>query len=239
MVTNPKSYYTSPAGKEYTLAAARFAGIIPSSTVLDMGCGLGEAACNLASEIRCQITALDISDENITHGRNLAEQQHISHLITFQKQDILQADFRDNPFELVLAEGGILSLVGRKKCIECASQWIVPRGWFAFSDLIFLSQNVPAEVKRVFQDSTFHYESEEGYRKLLESAGFDVSFVSLVPQSGWDNYYAHMARRLEDSRGMYADPHVKLAFHKEIDIFYRLEGFRHVGYLFCVARKKK
>jgi hypothetical protein len=62
--------------------------------------------------------------------------------------------------------------------------------------------------------------------------------MSLVPQSGWDNYYAHMARRLEDQKGFFSEKRVKLGFHKEIDVFYRLEAFKYVGYLFCIARKK-
>jgi hypothetical protein len=46
-----------------------------------------------------------------------------------------------------------------------------------------------------------------------------------------------MARRLEDDKGFFADKGIKRAFHREIDVFYRLEGFRYVGYLFCVVRK--
>jgi hypothetical protein len=48
-----------------------------------------------------------------------------------------------------------------------------------------------------------------------------------------------MARRLEDKKGFFADKRIKLAFHKEIDVFYRLEGFKYVGYLFCIARKTR
>ena len=62
--------------------------------------------------------------------------------------------------------------------------------------------------------------------------------MSLVPPSGWDNYYAHMARRLEEGAGMFQDPKVKQGFLREIDVVYRLEGFRYLGYLFCVARKR-
>jgi hypothetical protein len=47
-----------------------------------------------------------------------------------------------------------------------------------------------------------------------------------------------MARRLEDEKGFFSDKRVKLAFGKEIDAFYRLESFKYVGYLFCIARKK-
>ena len=72
----------------------------------------------------------------------------------------------------------------------------------------------------------------------MHSAGFDIQLMGLVPQSGWDNYYAHMARRLEDESGFFSDKRIKLSFHKEIDVFYRLEAFKYVGYLFCIARKK-
>jgi cyclopropane fatty-acyl-phospholipid synthase-like methyltransferase len=231
--------YTSPAGKEFTLAAARFAGINPASRVLDIGCGYGEAACNLASEFRSRVTALDISEENIRFGRDLAAERGISHLITFTCADVLTAEAPDEPFDLILAEGGVLSFVGRREGLELAARWLARRGYFAFSDLTLLSERgVPAEVRAIFEDDHYHYESEKSYRALVTQAGFDVAFLSLAPPSGWENYYAHMSRRLEDNTGFFADPAVKLAFHKEIDVFYRLDGFRYVGYLFCIARKK-
>ena len=54
---------------------------------------------------------------------------------------------------------------------------------------------------------------------MIAAAGLETHFMALVPQSGWDNYYAHMARRLEDSQGFFADKKIKLAFHREIDVF--------------------
>lgn len=94
------------------------------------------------------------------------------------------------------------------------------------------------EIRVIFDDARYHYESEATYRALMHSAGFDIQLMGLVPQSGWDNYYAHMARRLEDESGFFSDKRIKLSFHKEIDVFYRLEAFKYVGYLFCIARKK-
>jgi cyclopropane fatty-acyl-phospholipid synthase-like methyltransferase len=238
MVTDLSSNYTSPAGKEFTFAAARFAGITPASRVLDMGCGYGEGACNLASDFRCRITAVDLSEENTAFGRQMAVQRGVSHLLDFQVTDITTCDFTAEPFELVMAEGGVLSFIGRKAGMTLAANWLQPRGWFVFSDLIMLSDNAPDEVRAIFEDSKYHYESETSYRALVKEAGFDIHFMALVPQSGWDNYYAHMARRLEDEKGFFSDRRIKLAFHKEIDVFYRLEGYRYVGYLYCICRKR-
>ncbi len=238
MVTDPHSNYSSPAGKEFTLAAGYFAGINPSSRIADLGCGYGEGACTMAGQFRCRVTAIDINEENIEYARQSAIKKNVSHLISFEHQDILSADFSPEPFELILAEGGILSYISRAKGFAKAASWLLPRGWFAFSDLVFLSENVPDEIKNIFENDTYHYESELSYRTLIQDSGFDIHLMCLVPQSGWDNYYAHMARRLEDKKGFFSDNRIKLAFHKEIDAFYRLEGFRYVGYLFCIVRKK-
>ena len=238
MVTDVNTNYTSPAGREFTLTAGRFAGIHPASVVLDIGCGYGEGICNLTEEFRCKAVAVDISRENVDFAQDLAYERRVSHLISFKNDDILTMDFTDEPFDLILAEGGVMSFLGRKKAFDLMHKWLVPRGWIEFSDLVLLSDKVPTEVLEIFEDSTYHYETEDSYRKMINEAGFTVQFVSLVPPSGWDNYYAHMARRLDDNKGFFADPTVKLAFHKEIDIFYRFEGFRFVGYLICIVRKK-
>jgi cyclopropane fatty-acyl-phospholipid synthase-like methyltransferase len=238
MVTDAQTNYTSPAGKEFTFAAARFAGINPSSSVLDMGCGYGEGACNLAADFRCKITACDSSAENIRIGQESAVSRNVSHLITFEHRDILLADYSEKPFELILAEGGVLSYIGRSQGFACAQKWLIPRGWFAFSDLISISPTIPDEIRSIYEYSTYRYETEHTYRELIAAANMEIHFMCLVPPSGWDNYYAHMARRLEDDKGFFADRRIKLAFHHEIDVFYRLEAFKYIGYLFCVARKK-
>ena len=239
MVTDLNSNYTSPAGKEFSSAAARFSGINPSSKVLDLGCGYGDASCNLASEFRSKITACDINNENINYARQAAVDRNVSHLITFVNADLLTLDYTETPFELILAEGGILSFISRRKGIELASSWLIPGGWFAFSDLILLTEKIPEEILSIFENDRFSYETEQSYRNMLDDIGLDIHFMSLIPPSGWDNYYAHMARRLEDSRGFFADRKIKLAFHREIDVFYRLEAYRYIGYLFCIARKKR
>ncbi len=238
MVTDIKGNYTSPAGREFTLTAGRFAGIHPASRVLDVGCGYGEGICNMADEFRCRNVAIDINPENITIARQAALDRRVGHLVDFNTQDVLAADYREEPFDLILAEGGILSFIGREKGLSTFKNWLTPRGWVEFSDLILLSEisDIPHEVMSIFEHETYRYETESSYRKLVESAGYSIQFMSLVPPSGWDNYYAHMARRLEDERGFFADQRIKLAFHREIDVFYRHEGFRYVGYLVCIAR---
>lgn len=237
MVTDSKSNYTSPAGIEFTLTAGRFAGIHPASNVLDVGCGYGEGIANIAREFRCRAVAVDISQENIEIAQNQAIEKRVSHLIVFKHEDISQIDFEKEQFDLILAEGGVLSLLGRRRGLEMFHPWLVSRGWIAFSDLILISDNTPFEILSIFNHETYHYENEDSYRRLVKNAGYSIQLMCLVPPSGWDNYYAHIARRLEDEKGFFSHKDVKFAFHREIDAFYRLQGLRFVGYLVCLARK--
>lgn len=237
MVTDSKSNYTSPAGKEFTLTAGRFAGIHPASSVLDIGCGYGEGVCDITSEFRCKAIAVDSNADHIEFAQNLAIERRVSHLIVFKNENILDSIYNNNHFDLILAEGGILSFIGRKQGLERIYPLLISRGWIAFSDLILLSDKIPFDVLDIFDNKTYKYETEASYRKLITDLGYEIKFMCLVPPSGWDNYYAHMARRLEDSQGYFANKKIKLAFHREIDTFYRLEGFKYVGYLVCIARK--
>jgi ubiquinone/menaquinone biosynthesis C-methylase UbiE len=239
MVTDIASNYSSPAGKEFTLAAGRLSAMTPATRAIDLGCGYGDGATNLASEFHCRVTAIDSMLENIEFARQLAIEKGVSHLIDFKTGDLLEADYGKEPFDLVLAEGGILSYTGRRRGLELAYSLLPSSGWLAFSDLVLFTEKTPPEVLAIFEDNQYHYETEASYRKLVREAGFSQHLVCLVPQSGWDNYYAHMARRLEDNKGFFADRQIKLAFHQEIDVFYRLEGFRYVGYLVCIARKSR
>ncbi|MBN2038051.1 MAG: methyltransferase domain-containing protein [Chitinispirillaceae bacterium] len=238
MVVDPTSNYTSPAGREYSRAAARMAGVNPASRVLDMGCGYGEAACTLAADFRCKVTAVDMNAENVEMGRRISLDKRVSHLITFEVADILTCDYAQTPFDLVLAEGGILSFIARPTGLRLANSWIPESGWLAFSDLVFISEKTPEEIRALFDDEMYHYETEASYRSLVDEAGFDVCCMCLVPPSGWDNYYAHMKRRVEEGAGFFADLKVRQAFKREIELFYQMEGFRYVGYLFCMARKR-
>ena len=173
-------------------------------------------------------------------GRATLDAQRYEEAFGFPVRDYyarIGFDFSEEPFELVLAEGGVLSYINRRKGLALAHDWLVSRGWMAFSDLVIIADSVPDEIKTIYDDANYHYETEHSYRELIAAADMEVHCMSLVPPSGWDNYYAHMARRLEDSRGFFADRRIKLAFHREIDVFYRLEASKYIGYLFCIARK--
>ena len=194
----------------------------------------------MVKEFRCKADALDISEANIAIAQERAEELRISHLINFSVENIENSEPPENPYELILAEGGLLSFIGRDDGLSQLNSLLEERGWLAFSDLILLTDevNIPSKILSIFNHNHYCYENEASYREMIEFHGYETHIMTLVPQSGWDNYYSHMVRRLEDTAGFFKDSTVKGHFHNEIDTFYRLEGYRYVGYLFGLIRKK-
>ncbi len=237
MVTDKKCNYPSPAGKEFVLTGARFAGVNPSSNVLCLGCAFGESVCDLASEFRCKISAFDSDKLKVDTAQSLAIKKKVSHLISFSS-DFPSPSLEKGTFELAFLEGDTLADDNSANLLHTVSDLLLPRGWLAFSAPVQLQGSDPKKIASFEKTFRCKLKKEEDYRALANACGFNTHFVGLVPQSGWDNYCIHLANHLEDTRGYYADTTVKLNSHQQIDAFYRLEAFRYIGSLFCVARKR-
>jgi len=240
MVTDPLYNFTSPAGKECIVAAARFAAVNPSSSALVLGCGGGAGAVVLAKEFRCKVLAADTRNGFAQEAVKQCEKEGVSHLVTVLHNDFFQnATYNDDLFDLIIAEGEYLTSASRTHFFENLAQKLVPRGWAAFADKIYTTAQIPLTVQKIFGKKDEDTLNEECYRSLIKEAGLDLQYIGLVPASSWDNYYAHMARRLTDTKGYYNDQTIRSALHKEINQFYKMDCLKHLGYLFCIVRKNR
>jgi len=238
MVTDPLYNFTSPAGKECIAAAARFAAVNPSSNVLILGCGGGAGAAVLAKEFRCKALAVDARDGLAQEAVKYCERTGVSHLVTvLDNYSVEKIRDDDEPFDLIIAEGGYLTCASRAPFFKNLAKRLAPRGWTAFADKIYTCAQIPSAVQKIFGEKDKETLSEELYRELIKEAGLDLQYIGLVPASGFDNYYAHMARRLTDTTGYYSDKTIRNALHKEINQFYKLDCLKHLGYLFCIVRR--
>ncbi len=80
--------------------------------------------------------------------------------------------------------------------------------------------------------------TEIEYRKMLEAYGFEVVFMSMLPQSAWDRYYMQMRRKMLDAKNVFTKE-FKDSMMREIDVYYNFGGMYSVGYLYGVVRLAK
>jgi protein-L-isoaspartate O-methyltransferase len=239
MITDSSYNFLSPAGREYIIAAARFAAVNPSSRILDLGCGGGAGAVTLAKEFRCKVRASETRRGLVDEARVFCEKEGVSHLVTLDDGDPFDVNHAEEPFDLIIAEGGFLKPTVRKTFFEKLPQWLLPRGWAAFTDKVYTTEQVPSSVQLAHGEIKKQTLAEENYRELIKNVGLDLQYIGLAPPSGWDNYYGHMAKRIATGGcGYFGAGAVKNAMNNEINLFYRMDCLKYLGYLICICRRE-
>ena len=230
--------YLAPGGKEYTLTAGQLAGLNKKSQVLDIACGHGAASLNLARKFGCRATAIDIEESFIAEGTAIAKKEKLDKLIKFIAGDFNKQKFNANSFDMIVAEGGALSYIGRDDGLKRARRLLKKNGYIEISDLILRGKTLSREVKDIFLSGDLDLETEESYRTLLKINGFEIVFCSYVAKQYWEAYYENIKKNLQNRKGYFSDKKVRESFNKEIRFFYKRRDLDQLGYLFIVAKKR-
>jgi ubiquinone/menaquinone biosynthesis C-methylase UbiE len=230
--------YLAPGGRSYTMASGLLARLKKNSRALEIACGRGEAACTLAGEFKCRVDAFDIDPVMIEYARAKADKFQMSDHINFFVKDGRDMDFGEGKYDMVLAEGGALTYIGREEGIARCADVLKEGRCLALMDLIYLRDDVPQPVRDAYEEGVYSYLTEISYRKLLEAYDFEVAYTAMLPQSAWDRYYAKMRRQVMNPRNKFTKD-FKDSILREIDVYYNYGGMFSVGYLHIVARLAK
>ncbi len=227
--------YLAPGGKSYTMASGLISKINKRSRALEIACGRGEAACTLAEEFHCRVDAFDIDPVMVEYAREKADGRSLGEHINFFVKDGRDMDFGEGRYDLILAEGGALTYIGREDGIARCADLLKEGRCLALMDLIYTRDDVPQPVRDAYEEGVFKYNTEIQYRKLLEDNKFEVVFAAMLPQSAWDRYYAKMRRQVMSHRNQFTKE-FKDSMLREIDVYYNYGGMFSVGYLYVIAR---
>ncbi|KAI0196410.1 sterol 24-C-methyltransferase [Astrocystis sublimbata] len=96
-----ESFYQAIARHEHYLAHQ--IGIKEDMKVLDVGCGVGGPAREIAKFTGAHITGLNNNDYQIQRATHYAHKEGLSKQLAFVKGDFMQMDFPDNSFDAVYA----------------------------------------------------------------------------------------------------------------------------------------
>ncbi|PFH61611.1 hypothetical protein XA68_16872 [Ophiocordyceps unilateralis] len=94
-------FYQAIARHEHYLAHSM--GIEEGSSVLDVGCGVGGPAREIAKFTGAHITGLNNNDYQIERATHYAAQEGLADRVKFVKGDFMQMSFPDNTFDAVYA----------------------------------------------------------------------------------------------------------------------------------------
>ena len=91
-------------GRDATVELAGRANLTAGMKVVDVGCGLGGSARYLATEYKCHVSGVDLTQEYIDVANALAELVGLQESVEFRQASALELPFADQTFDAVWTE---------------------------------------------------------------------------------------------------------------------------------------
>jgi SAM-dependent methyltransferase len=197
-----------PGGKLSTEELFERAGFASDQQVLDVGCGVGTTAIEVARRYGARVTAVDISPIMLERARSNVAAAGLEDKVTVESGDILALRFPDDTFDRVIAEA-VTMFVNRPRAAKELVRVCRPGGRVLATE--FLWRKPPtSEARQIFLGEVcpgMNFDTLEDWVRIYEEAGlYDVQITSgpfemmtptgFIKDEGLANTLAIMGRAL-------------------------------------------
>ena len=104
--------------------------------ILDVGCGIGEPAMDLAERVRCQIHGISTSEVGIATARTRAAERGLGDQLSFDVRDGMANGFEDRSFDRVWVMESSHLMPDKASMIQESARVLRPAGRLVLCDII-------------------------------------------------------------------------------------------------------
>ncbi|WP_049804121.1 class I SAM-dependent methyltransferase [Desulfosporosinus acidiphilus] len=161
----------------------------PEDYVLDAGCGSGLTACHVAKTIGCKILGIDINPLMVEKAINRAKKEGVSHLVSFEAADVYQLPYKDNQFDVVIAES-ITVFLDKVKVYKEFYRVLKPQGRVADLEMALikdLPQDIKQQLESCFGPGTNPLPFDQWLQSLADAEFEEVTIINPQPMSNSSN----------------------------------------------------
>ncbi len=163
-------FATRPGRLEFLRQQCDTIGLSPSSRILEIGCGTGEASCFLARRYQCPVVGIDLDEQHIQSAKATAKTQGVEQLASFSVSDITET-LPAGTYDLVVMQGVLSHLPSHSATLDAIHELLNPRGFLVLED--FFSTSSPTCLKddcRFYTATTSLFENMCSYPHFLKTA---------------------------------------------------------------------
>ncbi len=173
-------------GEEATKELLGMCALSPDSRVLDVGCGTGHTACEIAREYGSRVTGIDISEIMVEKAERGARKERLEGLVEFRVADVFDLPFDDDSYDVVLFESVLTPLPGDKhEALRETVRVLRPGGLVAVNESLIRSTAPQEFLELAERHPAMHgLFTPESLRALLEESGLEIVEMSEVRSSG-------------------------------------------------------
>ncbi len=161
-----------PGGRASTDALLNAAGITSSSRVLDVGCGVGTTAIEIARRFGAAVTAVDIAPLMLERARANLQAAGVTDRVTVKTGDILDLAYPDGAFDVVIAEA-VTMFVDRQPAAAELARVCAPGGRVLATEFLW-RQTPTAEAREVFLGQvcpSLQFDTLEDWTRIYAGTG--------------------------------------------------------------------
>jgi ubiquinone/menaquinone biosynthesis C-methylase UbiE len=220
-------------------ALALCSGLPEEPSVLDIGCGPGMQTVTLTEATSGNVVAVDNCDEYLDQLRRRLEQASLSDRVEVKNADMADMGFVSKTFDLIWSEGAAY-IMGVREALKSWRPLLKDRGYLAFTELVWLEEQPPAEVAAFFgKEYPAMTRSGTIAAAILQSGYQPLGDFTLPDSAWWEDYYTPLEAKLPSLKQKYDGDEVALDViaMAEAEIDMRRRFGQSYGYQFFVARK--
>jgi SAM-dependent methyltransferase len=169
-----------PGGRRSTEELFQLARINPGDRVLEVGCGVGTTAVEIARRFGARVSAVDVDERMVESTKRNVAAAGLDELIDVGRADIQGLPHEDGAFDRVVVEA-VTMFVDRERAARECVRVCKPGGRVVDHEFIW-RKPPPAPVREVFMGEVcpgIDFDSPEDWRALYERAGLsDVALVT-------------------------------------------------------------
>ena len=169
-----------PGGSRSTQELFHLAQLKDDQRVLEVGCGVGTTAIDLAHRFGVQVTAVDVDPLMLDRARTNVQLAGLEKQVVVTKGDIQSLDFADGTFDCVIIEA-VTMFVDRPQAASEVTRLCRTGGRVLDHEFIYRRPPTP-QVRRIFEGEVcpgIRFDTPEDWVQLYQAAGLsNIQFTT-------------------------------------------------------------
>lgn len=163
--------FISPGGKATSAEFLKLLGLCPGMSVLDIGCGLGGCAFQIAADYGAYVDGIDISQNMIEIGNQRCQELALEDKVQLYQGDCLDKAYNKH-YDAIHSRDVFLHIHAKPKLLSTLRSAMAPAGLLAFTDYCRDRAPLSPEFDAYIRQRQYCLHTIDEYQDLILQAGF-------------------------------------------------------------------